>query len=140
VTREHVCRAVAAVAPAFEIVDLRGNMAADMPLGVADNVSQWAYVTGPELRPYPANLDLGQVTAVITRNGATVTHCRGAEVIDHQLQSIAWLANALAEYDVALAAGQQIMTGSFTKPLPVAPDERWETHFSSVGTVTTAFV
>jgi 2-keto-4-pentenoate hydratase len=140
VTPAQVCQAVAAVAPAFEIVDLRGNMTADMPLGVADNVSQWAYVTGPELQPYPVDLDLGQVTAAITRNGTLVMQCCSAEVIDHPLQSIAWLANTLAEYGMALEAGQQIMTGSFTKPMPVAPGNRWETHFSSVGTVTTMFV
>jgi 2-keto-4-pentenoate hydratase len=73
------------------------------------------------------------------RNGAVVMQGRAADVIDNQLQSMAWLANALAEYGGALEAGQYIMTGSFNKPLPVAPGEYWETHFSSVGTVTTAF-
>jgi 2-keto-4-pentenoate hydratase len=140
VTPEHVRAAVAAVAPAFEIVDLRGDMTADLPLGVADNVSQWAYVTGPDIQPYPAQLDLGAVTVTVSRNGETVMQGRGAEVIDNQLQSIAWLANALAEYGVRLCGGQCIMTGSFNKPLPVAPGDHWESRFSSLGTVAAAFV
>jgi 2-keto-4-pentenoate hydratase len=140
VTSEQVLAAVGAVAPAFEIVDLRGNMGADLPLGVADNVSQWAYVTGAAIQPYPDNLDLGQVAVEVTQNGATVMQGRGADVIDHQLQSIAWLVNRLAAYDTAIEAGQHIMTGSFTKPLPVNPGDYWETRFSSVGSVSTTFV
>lgn len=40
VTREHVIDALGQVAPAFELVSLRGNLAADLPLGVADNIAQ----------------------------------------------------------------------------------------------------
>jgi 2-keto-4-pentenoate hydratase len=139
VSPEQVLAAIGSVAPAFEIIEFRGNMGADLPLGVADNVSQWANVIATAVEPYPQGLDLGQVTLEMRRNGAVVMQGRAADVIDNQLQSMAWLANALAEYGGALEAGQYIMTGSFNKPLPVAPGECWETHFSSVGTVTTAF-
>jgi 2-keto-4-pentenoate hydratase len=140
VSREQVLAALAAVAPAFEIVDLRGNMAADLPLGVADNVSQWAYVTGTEVRPYPQDLDLGEVRVEVRRNGETVSQGRGVDLIDNQLQSLAWLANTLATYGVALEAGQCVISGSFTKPLTVTRDDSWETRFSSVGTVSAVFV
>jgi 2-keto-4-pentenoate hydratase len=139
VTSEQVLAAVGAVAAAFEIVDLRGNMAADLPLGVAENVSQWAYVTAADVQPYPQDLDLGQITAEVMCNSATVMQGRSAEVIDNQAQSIAWLANTLAEYGASLVAGQCILTGSFTKPLPVTQGDRWETRFSSIGTVSTTF-
>ena len=43
--------AISAVAPAFEVVDMRVNMAEDMPLGVADGIAQWGYVTGTALSP-----------------------------------------------------------------------------------------
>jgi len=140
VTREQILLALDAVAPAFEIVDLRGNMAADLPLGVADNVAQWAYVTAVQVQPYPRHLELGEVTVTVTRNGETVMQGRGVEVIDNQLASLAWLANQLAAYGAWLTAGQCVMTGSFTKPLPVTPGERWEASFSSVGSVSTTFV
>jgi 2-keto-4-pentenoate hydratase len=140
VTREQVLSAVAAIAPAFEVVDMRTDMAADMPLGVADDVAQWGYVTGPAVSPYPITLDLGQVTVEMRRNGEIVAQVRGQEVIDNQLDSIAWLANHLAEYGMALEEGQRIMSGSFTRPTPIAKGDRWETHFSSVGTVAAIFV
>jgi 2-keto-4-pentenoate hydratase len=139
ITRERVLAAVTSVTPAFEIVALRGDMAADFPLGVADNVSQWAFVVGEAVKPYPRDLALGRVTAEIVTNGQTVSRLRGADVIDDQLQSLAWLANQLADYDLALEAGQQVISGSFNPPAPIHQGEQWEVRFSSVGSVTTAF-
>ncbi len=140
VTRDQVLEAVEQVAPAFEVVSFRGDVAADFPLAVADNVGQWGFVTGSEVRPYPKGLELGEVTVEVRKNGALEARERGAEVIDDQLDSIAWLANALAPYDVAIEAGQRVMTGSFTKPMPVAKGDRWETSFSSIGTITASFM
>lgn len=139
VTRAQVLSAVSAVAPAFEVVDMRVDMAADMPLGVADGVAQWGYVTGTPLSPYPTNLDLGEVIVEMRRNGEVFAQVRGQDVIDNQLDSIAWLANHLATYNMALESGQHLMTGSFTKPTPIAKGDRWETKFSSVGTVSATF-
>jgi 2-keto-4-pentenoate hydratase len=140
VSRTQVLSAVSAVAPAFEVVDMRLDMRADMPLGIADDVAQWGYVTGAALSPYPKELDLGQVRVEMKKNGDIVEHVLGKEVIDNQLDSIAWLANHLAEYGLALEPGQRIMSGSFTKPTPIAKGDRWESTFSGVGSVSASFV
>jgi len=139
VTREKVLTAISAVAPAFEVVDMRTDMRADMPLGVADGVAQWGYVTGTAITPYPKDLDLGQVQVEMKKNGVVVEQVTGREVIDNQLDSIAWLANHLAEYGLALEPGQRIMSGSFTKPTPIAKGDRWESSFSRVGNVSATF-
>ena len=138
VTREHVLASVSAVAPAFEVVDMRVNMGADMPLGVADGIAQWGYVTGTALSPYP-NLNLGEIEVEMKRNGEVFAKVIGKEVIDNQLDCIAWLANHLASYGLALEPGQDIMTGSFTKPTPIAKGDRWESSFSGVGSVSATF-
>jgi 2-keto-4-pentenoate hydratase len=140
VTREQVLAAVSAIAPAFEVVDMRVDMRADMPLGVADGVAQWGYVTGTALTPYPTDLDLGQVRVEMQKNGAVVEHVTGKDVIDNQLDSIAWLANHLAGYGLALEPGQHIMSGSFTKPTPIAKGDRWESFFSGIGNVSATFI
>lgn len=139
-TKAQVLAAVSAVAPAFEVVDMRLDMRADMPLGIADDVAQWGYVTGTALTPYPKELDLGQVRVEMKRNGETIEHVLGKEVIDNQLDSIAWLANHLAEHRLALEPGQKIMSGSFTKPTPIAKGDHWESMFSGVGSVSASFV
>ena len=139
VTPAQVLAAVSAVAPAFEVIDMRVNMVEDMPLGVADDVAQWGYVTGAALSPYPTTLDLGAITVEMKRNGDVFARVVGKDVIDNQLESIAWLANHLATYGLALEPGQQIMSGSFTKPTPVSKGDRWESIFSSVGSVSATF-
>jgi 2-keto-4-pentenoate hydratase len=118
---------------------MRVNMVEDMPLGVADDIAQWGFVTGTPLSPYPATLDLGAITVEMKRNGDVVAKVVGKEVIDNQLESIAWLANHLATYGMALEPGQQIMSGSFTKPAPISKGDRWESLFSSVGSVSVTF-
>ena len=139
VTPAQVSEAVFAVAPAFEVVDMRVKMLEDMPLGVADDVAQWGYVTGAALAPYPTTLDLGAITVEMKRNGDVVAKVVGKDVIDNQLESIAWLANHLATYGLALEPGQRIMSGSFTKPTPISKGDRWESLFSSVGAVSATF-
>lgn len=139
VTREQALNAVSSVAPAFEVVSLQVKMAEDLPLGIADNVSQWGYVTHTAVEPYPKDLVLGGVTAEVKTDGTIIATLLGAEVIDDQLQSLAWLANQLASFGRALEAGQRVITGSFTKPMPIKQGEKWETHFSSVGDVSATF-
>jgi len=139
VTREQVLASVSAVAPAFEVVDMRFNIGEDMPLGVADGIAQWGYVTGTAISPYPANLNLGEVMVEMKRNGEVFSKVIGKDVIDNQLDCIAWLANHLATYGLALEPGQDIMTGSFTKPTPIAKGDHWESSFSRVGTVSATF-
>ena len=139
VTRHQVLNAVKSVAPSFEVVSLQVKMAEDLPLGIADNVSQWGYVTHTALEPYPKELALGEIAAEVKTDDNVIATLIGAEVIDDQLQSLAWLANQLADFGRALEAGQCVISGSFTKPLPIKQGERWETSFSSVGTVSAIF-
>lgn len=139
VTREQVMDAVGSVTPAFEVVSMRGNLAADLPLGVADNIAQWGYVLGDTIAPYPNELDLANMTVEIKCNGQVEAHVRGEEALDDQLESIAWLANQLSNYDRALESGHGVISGAFVKPLPIEKGDRWETHFSSVGTISASF-
>ncbi len=139
VTREQVIDALGQVAPAFELVSLRGNLAADLPLGVADNIAQWGFVTGEVIAPYPKALDLADIKVEIQKNGEMEASVRGGEALDDQIDSITWLANELGKYDVALEAGHHIMSGAFVKPLPLTQGDTWQTHFSSVGTIRASF-
>jgi 2-keto-4-pentenoate hydratase len=139
VTREHVIDALGQVAPAFELVSLRGNLAADLPLGVADNIAQWGFVTGDAITPYPKELKLANIKVAIFKNGQEEETVRGGDTLDDQIDSITWLANALGEYDVALEAGHHIMSGAFVRPLPLSKGDTWETQFSSVGMIRANF-
>ena len=106
VTRAQVLEAVASLAPSNEILERRADMATDLPLGVADNVLQYGYVMGTEIKPFPRELDLAQIEARILTNGGVFKQCLSHEVIEDQLDSIAWLANKLAQFGHGLEAGQ----------------------------------
>jgi 2-keto-4-pentenoate hydratase len=139
ITPADVLDAVDAVCPAFEILERRGDMAADLPLGVADNVSQWAYVLGAPVKPYPKALDLGQLRAEVRCNGQVVASVLGKDAIDNQIHSIAWLANNLVPFGKSVEAGQIVLSGSFHRPMPITRGDQWETRFTSVGNVSATF-
>ena len=139
VTAADVLEALEGVCPAFEILERRGDMATDLPLGVADNVSQWAYVLGQAVTPYSRAQELGQVRAEVRCNGQVVASVLGKDAIDNQIQSIAWLANSLARFDHAVEAGHIVLSGSFHRPMPISKGDRWETRFTPVGSVAATF-
>ena len=90
--------------------------------------------------PLSPSLDFGDVRAAVSVNGEVKANALGRESIDNQLRTVAWLANALHRYGRRLQAGQRIMSGSFTKPMPISAGDTYETQFSGVGAVRATFV
>ncbi len=139
VTAERAQAALSAMAPAFEIIEKRGDFAADLNVSLADNAQQRAYVTGGAV-PVPAGFDLATVAAEISVNGAVSERALGREVLGTPAASIAWLANKLAEFGLALEAGMKVMSGSFTRQYPLRRGDRIEARFDPVGPVRAEFV
>jgi 2-keto-4-pentenoate hydratase len=131
--------ALSAMAPAFEIIEKRGDFAADLNVSLADNAQQRAYVTGGSV-PVPSGFDLATVALELTVNGAVAERARGREVLGTPAASIAWLANKLAEFGLALEAGMKVMSGSFTRQYPIARGDRIEARFDPIGPVRAEFV
>lgn len=139
VTPREARQAVAAVAPAFEIVERRLDIRANLPLGVADNVVQWGYVTADEIRPVPGELKPGEVIAELFRNGESVERVRGADSVDDVFESLASLANHLSRFGQGLKPGDLVMTGTYTKPTAIARADAWQARFSDLGSVAYSF-
>lgn len=139
VNRQQVLSAIGAIAPAFEIA-FTGSIMGDMALGIADGAGQLAFVTGNPLTPYPRGLDLGSVTVELRKNGESVDRAVNREVNDDPLECIAWLSNHLSRYGLALEAGERVITGSVTKPAPIARGDRFEATFAGIGHVSASFV
>jgi 2-keto-4-pentenoate hydratase len=139
VTLEQARASIAAVAPALEIVEIRGDLKGDFSLGLADNLFQKAFVTGPATRPLPDHVDLSKATVDVFVNGRHSEQALGAEVLGNPAASVAWLANKLAEFGRRLEAGMQIMSGSMTRLYPAKAGDAVEARFAPFGTVTTSF-
>jgi 2-keto-4-pentenoate hydratase len=133
VSMEEAGAAVAAVYPSFEIIETRGDPA-QITMMLADNAQQRSVILGEPVALTPA-LALDQVEARVELNGALVATGLGAAVLDHPLNSIAWLACKLGEYGRSLQAGELVMTGSLVRQFPLAPGDRARASFSGIGAV-----
>lgn len=137
--REAARAAIGTIAPAFEIPERRdGGLDLDFALGLVDNVSQRAYVWGEEVE-ISDGFEFADVELELEKNGKIETQVRGADVMDHQLDTLVWLAGALHQHGARLLAGQKIISGSFTKPAPVEKGDSYSARFSGVGEVGMSF-
>ena len=139
VTPAQARAAIAAVAPAFELVERRAAFTDDPPLAIADNAQQKYFVTGAELTPLPAGLMLKETVVEVFINGKSMARATGEAVMGDPTASVAWLANRLSEFGRALEAGMRIMSGSFVQMFPIQPGDRIEARFDPIGTVTAQF-
>jgi len=135
---EQARAAISAVAPALEIIETRGDFAADLPLTMADNAQQKAFVTGTAL-PL-GNHDLAQATVSVYLDDALLNQASGAEVMGNPINSIVWLANKLAEFGWSLEPGQRVISGSFTRQYLLSKPSRVRAVFEPFGTVEASFV
>ena len=139
VSAADVMAATEAVAPALEIVDSRiADWRITLADNIADNASSAAVVLGEWVQIAEAPR-LPDSTATLTVNDSTVDSGEGAAVMGDPAAAVAWLANALAAYDIAIDAGQIVMSGSYTTAAFVVGGDRASAHLSGLGTVTVAF-
>lgn len=134
-----LCAAVEVCYPALEIIETRGDFRADLPLALADNAQQKAIVLGDPVRLEP-ELDLRRVEARVWIDGAAVASGRGEGVLGNPLNSVAWLARKLPRFGRSLAAGDLIMTGSFTRQFPLLAGNQVRAEFSVLGAVETCLL
>jgi 2-keto-4-pentenoate hydratase len=139
VTVEAARAAIATVAPAFEIIERRGDFAGDLDLALADNSQQKAFVTGPA-QPLRGDRALYDSAVEIVVDGVVTERAHGSPArTGDPVAAVAWLANKLADFGRRIEAGQRIMSGSFTRQYPLARGARIEARFDPYGTVAAAF-
>jgi 2-keto-4-pentenoate hydratase len=131
--------AVAAVHPAFEIIETRGDLSGQLALAIADNAQQRAFVLGPAVSG-DALPELSAVRVRVRINDAEVDTAFGDAVLGHPFNSVAWLAAKLAQFGEQLRAGDYVMSGSFTRQFPLSRGDRITAMFEGIGEVSASFV
>src|SRR4051812_27431056 len=110
VTVEDARRATAGIAASMEIVDSRfADWRIKLCDTVADLASNGAVVISERIVPLDG-LDPRLIGMVLTRDGELVDTGAGAAALGDPAAVVAWLANTLAERDIALEAGHVVMT------------------------------
>jgi len=134
------------VIPAVEIIDSRtltsdpetkaNRMVQD---SIGANAGNAALVTGG--RPIrPMDVDLRWVAALCFRNSVVEESGVAAAVMNHPANSVAWLANKLAEHGESLAAGELILAGSFTRTVPARAGDVFQIDYGPLGAIVCRFV
>lgn len=141
-----VLNATEYITPAVEIIDARCHQIdpeTKQPRKVFDTISDNAanagLVTGG--RPMrPLDLDLRWVGALCYRNGVIEESGVSAAVLNHPANGVAWLARKLAPHGVGLEAGEVVLSGSFTRPVPARAGDTFHIDYGPRGAISFRFV
>jgi 2-oxo-hept-3-ene-1,7-dioate hydratase len=134
------------VVPTAEIVDGRAHRV-DPVTGkqrtvldsIADNAGNAALIIGG--RPMrPMDVDLRWVAALCYRNNVIEESGVAAAVMNHPANGVAWLANKLAPFDIALEPGQFVLGGSFTSVVEARAGDTFHVDYGSFGSISARFV
>jgi 2-keto-4-pentenoate hydratase len=139
-TAEWVGEAIEAYAPAIEIVDDRYEQWETLgaPTLVADDFFAAACVLGEPIVRGEAP-DVREVAARALVNGTEVGTGRGADVLGHPHNALAWLANHLAAEGKSLHQGQIVLTGSLIKTVWLKAGDRVAMELAGLGKVEAEF-
>lgn len=124
--RARIAASLDACMVAMEIVDNRYGdfLSMGAPMLIADDFFNAACILGRPVTDW-RDLDLGGLTGRTIVDGVVAGTGRGADVMGHPLEAVAWLANLLAGRGRTLAAGEIVLTGSVveTQWIPDAATE-----------------
>jgi 2-oxo-hept-3-ene-1,7-dioate hydratase len=133
------------VTPAIEIIDARIQQVDPETKAtrkvfdtISDNAAGAGLIYGG--RPFrPLDGDLRWIAAVCYRNGVIEESGVAAAVLNHPANGVAWLANKFAPHGVSLAAGEVILGGSFTRPVPVRRGDTFHIDYGAFGCISCHF-
>jgi 2-oxo-hept-3-ene-1,7-dioate hydratase len=146
VTVEQVLAATEYVTPAIEIIDSRieqfdrhTKVMRKVFDTISDNAANAGIVVGAE-KVNPLTTNLPWCGAILTLNGVVEETGLAAGVQGHPAVGIAWLANKLAPWGEHLKAGQIVLAGSFTKPVPAKVGDVFDADYGPLGRLQFQFI
>jgi 2-oxo-hept-3-ene-1,7-dioate hydratase len=139
VTVDQVLAATEYVTPAIEIIDSRieqfdrhSQVMRKVFDTISDNAANAGIVVGAE-KVDPLRTNLPWCGAILKLNGVVEETGLAAGVQGHPAVGIAWLANKLAPWGEHLKAGQIVLAGSFTKPVPAKVGDVFDADYGPLG-------
>ena len=134
-----VLAATESVMPAFEIVDSRvTDWKIRIQDTVADNGSAAAFVLGDNAISV-RGFDLATCGMVLEKNGEIIGTGAGAASLGNPVNAVAWLANKLGEFGIALKAGEVILSGSLSIMFPIQAGDVLRMSLGGIGNVSCRF-
>jgi 2-keto-4-pentenoate hydratase len=126
--------AVSAVAPAFEVVEVRrAAQRTPLPVRVADGINNWGMVVGIPVEPPEADLCTTVVSTQCDTAPPEVVQLAPDQLDDPYL-SLARLCASLSRVGRGVKVGAHVLTGAFSVH-PARPGQMWCARFSGLGEV-----
>ncbi len=145
VTVADVLSATDYAAPALELIAARtfrvdpdSGYARRVQDTIADNAAAAGVIMG-DRTVKPDEMDLRWCGAVLCRNGVVEETGLAAGVLNHPAHGIAWIARRFAPHGIALEPGQVLLSGSFTRPVPVRPGDVFHADYGRLGSLECRF-
>ena len=110
---------------------------------ISDNAANAGIVIGagdPAFCADPRSTNRPWCGAILRQNGAVEETGLAAGVQGDPAIGIAWLANKLAPWGEHLAAGEIVLAGSFTKPVPAKAGDVFDADYGPLGQLQFRFV
>ena len=138
-TMEEVLSAVGAMHISVELPDSRYEDFATVGMEqlIADNACAHEYYIGPECDNW-REVDLSN-HSVTGRTGSLTKGGSGANVLGDPRIALTWLVNELSQLGIPLKAGQIVMTGTSTDPVPIKPGDEFTADFGQFGQISIRF-
>lgn len=139
-SRSSVATAVGGVMAAIEIVDDRYEdfRSLGAPTLIADDFFNAGSVLAAPVRDW-RGLDLATLAGSMAINGREVGRGRGAQIMGHPLEALAWLANLRAREGRPLRAGEFVSLGSIVETKWIDAGDEVAVEIDGLGRVSASF-
>lgn len=136
VTMEDIVAAIDYVVPAIEVIDSRiANWEIKFEDTVADNGSSAGAILGKTKTKLAEIEDISAVHMTVTQNGVVIDEATSAAVLGNPLHAVAWLIEAISDYDVAIEPGMFVLSGALSKAVVFEAGDHFEADFGALGSV-----
>ncbi len=146
ITIDDVLDATDYVTPAIEIIDARIEQFDRHTRAmrkvfdtISDNAANAGIVLGGR-KLLPRETDLPWCGAILRQNGVVEETGLAAGVQGHPAIGVAWLAMKLAPWGEFLEAGEVVLAGSFTRPVPAQVGDIFDADYGPLGRFEFRFV
>jgi 2-oxo-hept-3-ene-1,7-dioate hydratase len=145
VSLDEVLDATDYVTPALELIAAR-SYRTDPETGytrkvydtIADNAANAGIILGDQ-RVAPDEVDLPWCGALLHLNGDVEETGLAAGVLGHPGHGISWICRRFAPHGIALEPGQILLSGSFTRPVPVKAGDQIHADYGPLGEISVEF-
>ena len=135
-TLDSIAEYIEWLAASFELLDMREAPSLDgqMPeiCGIVVNISNGGAVLGEPVTDWQG-IDLAASRGTMSVNGEIVGEGVGADVMEHPLEPLVWLANALAAEGASMDKGMLVLTGTFASPVKLKTGDEASIHIDGLG-------